>query len=477
MSFGRDSLLPVIAGLEARPAVFGADGEPVWTRAELRARAADIGGHLVSPTAKAVFLLGRNDPPSLAALLGVISAGHAVALLDETVSPAVIAALARAYCPDAVIAPANTAAGLGFTDGWRADDVCGMTLLLAPTRSGAPIGGDLAILLSTSGTTGSAKFVRLSMRNVIANADQIAASLSITPRDVGIAHLPLHYSYGLSVVTSHLRVGAAVHLWPETTTVPEFWQAVARSGGTHFPGVPFHYGFLARGDIAKIAPASVRTFTQAGGALDPRLQARMHRMLDGVGGRFIVMYGQTEAAPRMTALAHEDLPAKLGSVGLAMPGGRITVIGDGDALLRPGEVGRIVFEGPNVMMGYAECRADLALGDVVHGRLDTGDIGRLDEDGFLFLTGRAKRFAKVFGLRLGLDEIEARFAEVAEVAATDAGDKVLLHTTDGAAVSGLVASVAAEYKLPSSVFSVRVMSELPRKSNGKTDYQQLAALP
>ncbi len=310
MNPGRDALLPLIPGLEARPAVFGADGGLVWTRAQLRARTADTAQKLASPTARLVFLFCRNDPDTLAVLMGAIGAGHAVALLDEATTPVAVAALAEAYRPDFVVSPAKAVAHLPFADGWRAEALNGLTLLCAPDPSGGAIGGDLAILLSTSGTTGSAKFVRLSMRNLIANADQIAQALSITPADVAIAHLPLHYSYGLSVVTSHLRVGGAVHLWPDTTTVPEFWEAVRRAGGTHFAGVPFHYGFLARGDLAKVAGPTVKTLTQAGGALDRRLQLRMHAMLEAAGGKFFVMYGQTEAAPRMTTLPHHRLPEK-----------------------------------------------------------------------------------------------------------------------------------------------------------------------
>ena len=133
----------------------------------------------------------------------------------------------------------------------------------------------MQLLLSTSGTTGSQKYVRLSRDAIVANAGQIAEALAIDEHSIGIAHLPLHYSYGLSVVTSHLAAGGRVYLVNDSITSPSFWSKIANVGGSHFPGVPFHYAALARLG-ASLIPDSVKVFTQAGGALDPRIQAKIH---------------------------------------------------------------------------------------------------------------------------------------------------------------------------------------------------------
>ena len=466
-------LLPVIPDREDAPAVFARSGEPLWTRCELRAQVLGWAEDLAASSPGLVFLLCQNGPDSLAALYGGIAAGHAVALLDAGVSPSGLAALTAGFQPDLVVSP--QALDLqGFAR--RPDRAGQMVLASSAAAPRSPIAEGLAVLLSTSGTTGSQKFVRLAARNLIANADQIAAALAMAADDVGIAHLPFHYSYGLSVVTSHLRIGAAVHLWDDSVTIPEFWESVGRSGGTQFPGVPFHYNFLARGDLSKVAPASVRTFTQAGGALAPRLQSRMHEMTSALGGAFYVMYGQTEAAPRMGTLPPGRLPEKLGSVGPALSGGRFSIVGEDGAPVPPGTTGLVVYEGPNVMLGYAERRDDLALGDVMGGRLETGDLGSLDSEGYLTLTGRAKRFAKLHGLRLSLEEVEARFRDAAEVAAIERGDKILLFTASPEPVSALVPIVAAEYKVMSSNFGVRPVPDIPRKASGKVDYGALEAL-
>jgi acyl-coenzyme A synthetase/AMP-(fatty) acid ligase len=428
---------------------------------------------LETPEPQLAIVLCRNDAATVAAILGALAAGHAVGLLDGETSASQLDRIATAFSPEILIAPA-TRIDLASVGGWS--ETGGLFVGKGKEGSGGSIHPDHAILLSTSGTTGSSKFVRLSAANIVANADQIAEALDISADDVASAHLPLHYSYGMSVLTSHLRVGGGAHLWPDSTTVPEFWTATARARVSHFPGVPFHYDFLARADLPKLIPESLRTFTQAGGALSPRLQSRMHEKAVSVGGRFYVMYGQTEASPRMTTLPWDMLPVKVGSVGKALNAGRLLVIDDAGVPLPAGEVGKIVYEGPNVMLGYAEIRADLSLGDVTGGRLDTGDLGRLDGDGYLTLTGRAKRFAKLHGLRLGLDEVEARFAQVAEVAAVDRGDRILIFTAEPELVSSLLPVVASEYKIMAANLRLRAVENLPRKPSGKIDYAALEIL-
>jgi acyl-CoA synthetase (AMP-forming)/AMP-acid ligase II len=464
-------LLPLIAAVEDAPAVFAASGEALWTRAQLRAEVLRWAERLATPKPALVFLVGKTEPRALVALLAAMAAGQPVALLDPATHESALKRLVEAYAPEMLVGAPEIAA-LGEGSLWDDDR---LSVRFAAEPNGGPIAPELAVLLSTSGTTGSPKFVRLSAANVLANADQIIAALDVKAGDVAVAHLPLHYSYGLSVLTSHLRAGAAAHLWADSVTIPEFWAAVRQSGGTHFPGVPYHYNFLGRGDFTKVLPPALRTFTQAGGALDVRIQQRMLDQLKAVGGRFYVMYGQTEAAPRMTTLPHDRLGEKLGSVGVALAGGELSILDEDDRPLEPGQSGQVVYRGPNVMLGYAEARSHLARGDEMGGRLATGDLGRLDEEGFLFLTGRLKRFAKLFGLRISLDEVEARFRAAADVAAVDRKDKIVLFTPAPEAISALISEVSGEYNLPASSFSVRTVEEIPRKSSGKIDYASLDA--
>jgi acyl-CoA synthetase (AMP-forming)/AMP-acid ligase II len=340
-----------------------------------------------------------------------------------------------------------------------------------------PIDPALQLLLSTSGTTGSQKYVRLSRDAVVANARQIAEALAIDEQSVGIAHLPLHYSYGLSVVTSHLTSGGRLCLINDSITSPSFWSKIGNVGGSHFPGVPFHYVALARLGLS-MAPDCVKVFTQAGGALDLRVQTKIRDWAAQRGSQFFVMYGQTEAAPRMATLQHADHARKAGSVGVALAGGQFSIVDDHGAPLPADAVGTVVYDGPNVMSGYATSRADLSNGDEMNGRLETGDLGRLDAEGFLYLTGRTKRFAKIVGYRLGLDEIEKELFSVCPVACLDLGEKIAVaHEQDSeTALKARVRELADSYKVPSSSFALRRIAQIPRASSGKIDYARLKDL-
>ncbi len=219
-------------------------------------------------------------------------------------------------------------------------------------------------------------------------------------------------------------------------------------------------------------------FTQAGGALDPRIQTKIHDWAAQRGGRFFVMYGQTEASPRMTTLQHADFARKTGSVGVALAGGRLSIVDDKGLALPADAIGAVVYEGPNVMLGYAMSRSDLGNGDEMKGRLETGDLGRLDAEGFLYLTGRAKRFAKIAGYRLGLDEIEQELTGVCPVACLDFGDKIaVVHEQESeTALKSRVRELAANYKVPSSSFALRKVEQIPRGASGKIDYARLKDL-
>jgi len=468
-------LLPLHAEWESLPALADARTDTAFTRGALREaalRAADaLGG---SGRALALILADRSAA-SLIAVLAAAAAGHVIALVDSASADAKLATLLARYRPDLVLAPARLEVPVSLSAAFaREEDIEGVARWTAKTSGGASdLHPSLFLLLATSGTTGTPRFVRLSYDAVATNARQIAGALAIDETSVGVAHLPVHYSYGLSVVTSHWASGASVVLVDDGVTSPAFWDSVARYGGTHFPGVPFHYSTLTRLGLDRL-PESVTTLTQAGGALDLRFQRAAHEFATRRGARFCVMYGQTEAAPRITTLQHEDFERKIGSVGRALSGGVLTIEQDG-ASVAPGVAGSVVYRGPNVMLGLADQREDLSGGDETGRRLETGDIGYLDEEGFLFLQGRAKRFAKLLGLRISLDQVEKDFASAIPAYCVEGKEKIIVffEGCEEASAGARAKALAAEYKIPASSFSVRRINEIPRMSGAKVDYAKL----
>ena len=475
-------LLPLIAPLEASPAVYDDRSESWLTREELRTASLDLAKAIASEHKRLVFLLSGVNSETIVGLLAAAAAGHATALIDPSLSEHLMTGLIESYQPDLILGARGAIEKLpdiGKANAGSSPSRAGAVEWIAKERGSSflPIDPALQILLSTSGTTGSQKYVRLSRDAVGANARQIARALAIDERSVGVAHLPLHYSYGLSVVTSHLTSGGRLCLVNDSITSQSFWSKIGSVGGSHFPGVPFHYVALARLGPG-LVPDSVKTFTQAGGALDLRVQTKIREWAAQRGGQFFVMYGQTEASPRMATLRHEDHSRKAGSVGVALAGGRFSIVDENGAPLPAEAVGTVVYEGPNVMLGYAMSRADLGKGDEMNGRLETGDLGRLDAEGFLYLTGRTKRFAKIAGYRLGLDEIEQELFAVCPVACLDLGEKIAVahEQEQDAALKARVRELADTYKVPSSSFALRKIAQIPRAASGKIDYARLKDL-
>lgn len=452
-----------------------AASDRVVTAGAIRERAALLG----TLPRGLVFLLADASLEAMTWLHATIEAGFPIALLDAVGDPASVAELLERYRPDIVIDPGRQRLGL-LQDGPTARD--GRALVPGvwyASEFGPAPHPDLAVLLTTSGSTGSPKFVRLSRANIRANAEQIVRSLGITSDDRGLASLPLFYSFGMSILTSHALAASPVVLPGGSVIEPSFWSDIERCGVTIMPGVPTTYSMLKRLGFERRRLPALRALIQAGGRLSVDLIDDFHSVMTSRGGRFFVMYGQTEASPRISCLPSERLPEKLGSVGPALSGGVLTIRGADGTDLPAGETGEIHYRGPNVMMGYAESRADLALGATHGDVLATGDLGYLDDEGFLFITGRSKRICKLAGSRVSLDEIEImalkRLDTHAQAAAVDADDKVALVLThvDPERAKELRRELANQLHVPPNLVRVHVLDAMPLLPTGKPDYASI----
>jgi acyl-CoA synthetase (AMP-forming)/AMP-acid ligase II len=325
--------------------------------------------------------------------------------------------------------------------------------------------------------------VRHSSSSIRINAEQIVESLGITADDRGVTVLPFHYSFGMSVLTSHAVAGSPVLVTDRSVIEDSFWSDMARFDVSFLPGVPTTYAMLRRLEFERRDLPKLRALIQAGGQLAPDSVGYFHDVMALRGGRFFVMYGQTEAAPRISCLPSERLPEKLGSVGPALAGGELSIRGhDGDELAT-GEIGEVIHRGPNVMMGYAESWEDLALGDSNSGILATGDLGYLDHEGFLYLTGRSKRICKLAGTRVSLDELEriaigmvGNGSHLAAVDGGDAGVSIFVEDMDSGSAANLRRGLARQLRIPPKLIRVCTVDAIPLLPNGKMDYAGLKRL-
>lgn len=415
-----------------------------------------LGGRLLG------FLFCTNRASHLVAYLAALRAGHVPLLLPADMPTALRDELLRTYRPAWVM-------GESRGEGQGGQTLPGSGIGIETTgHAPCALHPDLALLLSTSGTTGSARLVRLSHRAVQANAESIAQYLGLGEGERAVTTLPPSYSYGLSVINSHLQAGGCLVLNEHSVLSREFWATVHRHEVTSLAGVPATYQMLLRTGLARLAPPSLRTLTQAGGALGERTTATLCDLAATRGWRFFVMYGQTEATARISYVPPQRLAGKIGAIGVAIPGGELSV----DAAN-----GELVYRGPNVMMGYASGPEDLALGDEQNRVLRTGDLGRCDEDGFFHVTGRLKRFIKLAGLRVGLDEVERGLhgATGLPVSAGGRDDKLVVWIESAAGPDEEQAStwVRESYGLHRSLFRVSCVPQLPLLPNGKKDYRPL----
>ncbi|MEL7390869.1 MAG: AMP-binding protein [Pseudomonadota bacterium] len=332
---------------------------------------------------------------------------------------------------------------------------------------------DLRLLLSTSGSTGASKFVRLSTKNLTSNASAIAEYLGITSDDRAPTSLPLSYSYGMSVLNSHLQAGACIILVDESVVSTAFWRAFDTAKCTSFAGVPQSFYLLTRSGELKRDRPSLRYVTQAGGKLQPDTVRNLSDLGKQSGWRFYVMYGQTEAAPRIAYLPPELASEHPDAIGRAIPGGKLWVAGPDGTELPSGENGELIYEGPNVMMGYAMTPEDLSAG---HGPpvLKTGDLGFVDEIGLFHITGRASRFLKLSGKRISLDEVETLLSregiQAIAVGEDDALGLVHANKTD------LASGMATKLSIPATFVHDIHVDKIPINNNGKPDLPAAKAM-
>lgn len=436
-----------------------------------------VGGH------RLVFLLCRNTPGTLLGYLSCLKTGAVPLLLDAHITPELLAGLIDVYRPAFCYVPGDlppeTRAVL--KDAEIRLELEDSVLLQAARHAGPELHPDLALLLTTSGSTGSPKLVRLTGRNLDANTKSIVEYLGITEEERPVTNLAMSYSYGMSIVNTHLYAGAPLVLTRRGVLERPFWDLVAREGVTSLAGVPYTYQMFRRAGLMEMDLPRLRTLTQAGGKLPETVHMTFARWAQDTGRRFFVMYGQTEAGPRMGYLPAQRAVEKCGSMGVPVPGGQIRLLDESGKEAAPGDVGEIVYRGENVSMGYAQRPEDLMLGDEWHGELHTGDMARQDEDGFYYIVGRKKRFVKLFGNRVNLDEAErllmARFPELG-VACVGRDDclSVFLDSAAPETAQDAVECLSQALRFPARAFQARYIQAIPKNEAGKTQYTVLESL-
>lgn len=421
-----------------------------------------------------LFLFCENSIGSLKGYIAALDSHTVPLLLSVSIDEKLRDTLINTYHPQFLWMPEKMEKSFSFPCIFRDSGYC----LLKTDFLKYALHQDLALLMSTSGSTGSPKLVRQSLHNLESNAQSIANYLQINKEERAITSLPMSYVYGLSVINSHLLKGATLLLTNCGLMQKEFWSFFKEQNATSIAGVPYTYEMLKRLRIMSMELPTLKTLTQAGGKLLPDLHREYAQWAKETGRRFFVMYGASEATARMGYLPPERSLEKYGSMGIAIPGGIFWLEDDDGQRIKTTETpGELVYCGANVVLGYAECRDDLNKGDEMGGILYTGDIAVVDDDGYYTIVGRKKRFLKINGLRVGLDETECIIKNEFDLdcACVGTDDHLTVFITQGepATVRTFIAEKTGIYF---AAFTVKLIDEIPKNDSGKTLYHKLEAL-
>lgn len=417
-----------------------------------------------------LFVLTRNDVGGIAWVMASILSGNVPLILSSNTEESLLRNLEETYRPQYVCKPDDPrlqeeAVFASFGYSMRRRDVQPCIL-----------NDELSHLLPTSGSTGSPKLVRHKYANIEAAALNISTFFELKSEDRPLMVLPLHYTMGLSMVFSHLKVGATILVTDLGMTDPRFWRFIKEERATSFTGVPFSYEILDRMRFTRMKLPDLTLLTQGGGKMSSELNLKFAEYCRDNGKRWIATYGQSEGTARMAWLPPEFAISKMGSIGIAVPNGVLSLRDtDGNTITESPATGEMCYSGKNVTMGYARCREDLSLGDERNGFLPTGDIAYRDADGFYFIRGRMGRFLKIYGNRIGLDECEqiVKAAVSCECACTGNDNLLIVYLTSWAEADKARRALMESVHLPANVIDVRIIPALPKNEAGKTLYSKL----
>lgn len=422
------------------------------------------------PSRSFLFLLSQNNCGGIAWIMASIIAGHVPLILNHAINEDFLNNLISIYSPQYLCYPVS--------DGNR-NETLFEKFGYSISRLGNPpakLNVSLSHLLPTSGSTGSPKLVRHKYGNIEAAAQNISELFGLTSSDRPLMVLPLYYTMGLSMVFSHLKVGATILITDKKMTDPIFWKFMKEERATSFTGVPFSYEILDKMRFFRMNLPDLKLLTQGGGKMPLELNLKFAEYCQQSGKRWIATYGQSEGTARMAWLPPQYAVSKVGSIGIAVPNGQLYLINEENKVIRQSPAqGELCYRGKNVTMGYATCKEDLELGDERNGMLQTGDMAYRDEDGFYYITGRKGRFLKLFGNRVSLDECEEILKSKlpCDIACTGNDDKLVVCITDSNYEDESSSILSSHLKLPSNIIEVKIFHKLPKNEIGKILYSKL----
>tara|TARA_B100000315_G_scaffold248206_1_gene277821 strand:- start:3688 stop:5109 length:1422 start_codon:yes stop_codon:yes gene_type:complete len=425
-----------------------------------------------------VFILTENCVESVAGYIAFVRSNCVVMLVSSQITSGEFDTLYQKYIPDFLWCNKKNSLKLSKKNFSSILYIGNFQLLESKKNFFFNMNENLMLLLSTSGSLGDPKCVKLSYKNITSNSLSIIDYLTIENIDRAITTLPMNYSYGLSIINTHLFAGASIILNKKTLIDKSFWKLFYDCEVNNFNGVPYTFEILKKIGISKIFSKNLKYITQAGGKMNTKRILEIEKECANNSTKFFIMYGQTEASPRMSYLEISKLLNKYESIGKPISGGQFWIENKkGNKINKNNEIGELIYSGDNVFMGYSNSYHDLNKKDEVHGVLKTGDLVKKDNEGFYFIVGRKKRFIKLYGDRVSLDYLENKLqSKNYNAACTGSDDKLVIFCEKKKTKKINKSKIAEVVNIIASRFKLIEIENLPKNQNKKISYIHLNKL-
>jgi len=400
-----------------------------------------------------IILISKNEIDSIAFYISCIKNGYYLIILDENSNKKFLLDTIKNFKPNYIFYPRKYINLKKKNKKFSFSNYC----LEEIDKKEKKINVKNSIILTTSGTTSNPKFVRLSNKNLIKNTEQIIDYLNIKKNDITITTLPMAYSYGLSILNIHLEKGATIVINNDSVFSKNFWLKIKNFKVCSFGSVPAVYDYLKKIKFENFLTPPLKYLTVAGGKTSSKTLNYLYEVCRKNNIKFFVMYGQTEASPRMSYFDLTKHPKKAGSVGKPLLNSRFELYKD-----------ELIFYGENVSLGYAKNIKDLKKGDVNNGKIKTGDLGFKDKDNFYHIIGRKKKISKLFGLRINLSDIEKTLKKNSiNVKAIIDDEKIKIHCIKKNIENKIKDLIFKEYKINRNYIEVKNEQDFRKNINFK----------
>ena len=423
-----------------------------------------------------ILILCENSIECILGYLGFFINNQTILFVDLNTEKNLLGKIIKKYSPDFIWAPKTKKKNFNkkYTSHF---DYLSYCLFKIKKKNHILINDNLCLLVPTSGSMGSPKLVKQTYKNIKENTNSILKYLKIKESDKTIMNLPLSYTYGISIINTHLKVGSPIVITKYTILQKKFWKLFELNKISVLNGVPYTYEILDKLNFFKNYKKNLKIITQAGGKLPDNLQKKINSYCLKYNTKFYIMYGQSEATTRISFLPFRKNKVKIGSIGKPIHKGKIFLKDRlGNIINKPNLIGKIFYTGPNVCSGYSYNRADLNKEDKWKGIIDTGDLGKKDSEGYYYITGREKRISKIYGHSLNLDEIELmikNYLNENDIAVRGNDKFIYIYYSKKKIINKLKKFIFKKIKINSIVFNFKYLKKIPKLVSGKINYKKL----